>query len=154
MPVDIKAEITNYKEVQARMTAIVKGLRGEPLLNGMRRSVLIVQREAKIEAPVDTGRLRASIVPEVTRRGNTVVGIVGSNVEYAPYMELGTRPHWPPPGALEVWARRHHMSEFAIRRKIAMYGTEGRHYLRGAFEKSREQIVQLIGKVVASVIRG
>ena len=154
MPVDIKAEITNYKEVQARMTGIVKGLRGEPLLNGMRQSVLIVQREAKIEAPVDTGRLRASIVPEVTRRGNTVVGIVGSNVEYAPYVEFGTRPHWPPPGALEVWARRHGMSEFAIRRKIAMYGTEGKRYLQGSFEKCREQVAQLIGKVVASVIRG
>jgi len=154
MPVDISAEITNYKEVQGKMTGIVKGLRGEPLLNGMRQSVLLVQREAKIQAPVDTGRLRASIVPEVTRRGTTVVGIVGSNVEYAPYVELGTRPHWPPVGALEVWARRHGMSEFAIRRKIAMYGTEGRHYLQGAFDKSREQIAALIGRVVANVIRG
>lgn len=49
---------------------------------------------AKILAPVDTGRLRASI--RVERR--SVFGLrqrwtVGSDVEYAPMVNDGTRPH-------------------------------------------------------------
>lgn len=52
------------------------------------RSTLNVQAAAKERAPVDTGRLRNSIATEFERDGLT--GIVGTNVEYAPYQEFGT----------------------------------------------------------------
>lgn len=42
-------------------------------------------------APVDTGRLRNSISHVVA--GNTVY--IGTNVEYAPYVELGTGKYYP-----------------------------------------------------------
>lgn len=42
-------------------------------------------------APVDTGRLRNSISHVVD--GNTVY--IGTNVEYAPYVELGTGKYYP-----------------------------------------------------------
>ena len=48
---------------------------------------LMVQNEARRLAPVDTGRLRASITVKRTPDGVTV----GTNVEYAPYVEYGTR---------------------------------------------------------------
>ncbi|MFJ8301600.1 HK97 gp10 family phage protein [Streptomyces sp. NPDC094447] len=53
-----------------------------------------VVARAKILAPVDTGRLRASI--RVERR--SILGLrqrwtVGSDVEYAPMVNDGTRPH-------------------------------------------------------------
>lgn len=47
---------------------------------------LIVENSAKTKAPVDSGNLRNSITHEVI--GNE--GIVGTNVEYAPYVEFGT----------------------------------------------------------------
>lgn len=47
---------------------------------------LTAERYAKKLAPVDTGRLRKSITHAVD--GNDVY--IGSNVEYAPYVELGT----------------------------------------------------------------
>ena len=105
------------------MERAVRELRGTPMLNAMRDSTLFVTRDAKINAPVDSGRLRASITPEVRTAGETVEGVVGSNVTYAPYVELGTRPHWPPLAALEVWARRHHTSAFLVARAIAERGT-------------------------------
>lgn len=52
-----------------------------------------VVSRAKVLAPVDTGRLRGSIKK---RRKFTVRGPgweVFTNVEYAPYVENGTRPH-------------------------------------------------------------
>lgn len=38
--------------------------------------------------PVDTGRLRSSITHEVNKSENAVY--IGTNVKYAPYVELGT----------------------------------------------------------------
>lgn len=43
---------------------------------------------AKQLCPVDTGRLRNSITHEVDMKEQCA--IIGSNVEYAPYVELGT----------------------------------------------------------------
>lgn len=45
---------------------------------------------AKQKAPVDTGRLRNSITHQVMSQGGTDSVMIGTNVEYAPYVELGT----------------------------------------------------------------
>lgn len=49
---------------------------------------LACQRYAKIACPVDTGRLRSSIA---YRRQDAFSSIVGTNVVYAPFVELGHR---------------------------------------------------------------
>ncbi len=46
----------------------------------------LVRKDAVMNCPVDTGRLRQSITSHV--EGNSA--IIGSNVEYAPYVEFGT----------------------------------------------------------------
>lgn len=48
---------------------------------------LKIEAEAKKRCPVDTGRLRASINTQKTGKMQVQVG---SNVEYAPYVEYGT----------------------------------------------------------------
>jgi len=50
------------------------------------KACLMVERDAKILCPVDTGRLRSSITHEI--EGTT--GKVGSNVEYAKAVEIGS----------------------------------------------------------------
>jgi HK97 gp10 family phage protein len=40
---------------------------------------------------VRTGRLRSSISHQLTMEDGEVTGYVGTNVEYAPFVELGTR---------------------------------------------------------------
>lgn len=50
-----------------------------------------IERRAKRLAPVDTGRLRASITNTVEQDGDGVLVTVYSDVEYAPYLETGTR---------------------------------------------------------------
>lgn len=49
---------------------------------------MMAETHAKEECPVDTGRLRNSITHEVDM--NDQAAIIGSNVEYAAYVELGT----------------------------------------------------------------
>ena len=123
------------------------------MVQAMRDATMLVTGDARRLAPVDTGRLRASIMPEVKSMNNEIMGIVGSNVVYAPYMELGTRAHWAPPGALALWARRHGVSEFVIRRAIAMRGTKARKFLQGGFEKNKIEIVRRIEQAVGDIIR-
>ena len=57
---------------------------------GMKTGVIRVQRSAREKAPVDTGRLRASIAYAVESMAGGVKGIVGSAVHYAPIQEFGT----------------------------------------------------------------
>ena len=49
---------------------------------------LTAEGYAKLLCPVDTGRLRNSISHAVNENEKTVY--IGTNVEYAPYVELGT----------------------------------------------------------------
>ena len=57
------------------------------------KACLMVERDAKKLCPVDTGRLRSSITHEI--KGLT--GKVGTNVEYARAVELGTEKQSPQP---------------------------------------------------------
>ena len=47
-----------------------------------------IERDAKKECPYDTGRLRGSITTNII---STYSGEVGTNVEYADYVNSGTR---------------------------------------------------------------
>ncbi len=49
-----------------------------------------VESAAKRGAPVDTGRLRSSITHEIDDAGDRIVARIGTDVDYAPHVELGT----------------------------------------------------------------
>lgn len=147
-------------EAKDKLEQVVTDLRGEEFVRGMRQSVLMVTRSAKMDAPRDTGRLVNSITGEVRQVGKTVQGVVGSNVEYAPYMELGTgtfagKPaHFPPPAALTTWARRHGMNPYVVARAIYLRGgLRPRHFFKNAFEKNQGAIRDLIGDTVSRIVR-
>lgn len=57
----------------------------------LRRRCLNVQAAAQRGCPVDTGRLRSSIQQEVTQRDGNLVGVIGTDVEYAIFVHEGTR---------------------------------------------------------------
>jgi Bacteriophage HK97-gp10, putative tail-component len=73
-----------------------KGLKGYrrmlagELKKALTATVLDIEAEAKRRCPVDTGRLRASITPDIR---SPTEGFVGTNVEYAAAVEYGSRPH-------------------------------------------------------------
>ena len=118
----IRAEIRGLKEVQHKMEQLARDVGGTPMRDAMRTATLLVVRDAKINAPVDTGRLRASIVPEVRTLTGTVQGIVGSNVVYAPFQELGTKR------------------------------MKGRFYLRRAIESNLTKIRELLSRAVGAIV--
>jgi phage gpG-like protein len=151
--VSVDIEVRGLLEVQRNLTRIAEELSGAPMVQAMQEAALYVTADARRLAPVDTGRLRASIIPDVRMMTNEVVGVVGSNVVYAPYMEFGTRPHWAPPGALSTWARRHGRTEFYIRSLIATRGLKPRKYLQGGFEANKTRIVARIERAVGEITK-
>lgn len=86
------------------MASVTYHLSGErELLTGpearafLTKLCLRVERAAKRYAPVDTGRLRASIGHKLTADTTGLLGVVGTTVHYAGYVELGTRYMRPRP---------------------------------------------------------
>lgn len=92
-----------------------------PLYRYLLQKGLLVEAEAKRRCPVDTGRLRSSITTEMFVEDGAPVARVGTNVEYAAFIEFGTgiygprgqpiRPvraqylSWIPRGGKRVFAR-------------------------------------------------
>lgn len=75
---------------------------------------LTAEGYAKRACPVDTGRLRNSITHIVDEDG--ALAVLGTNVEYAPFVELGTR-HQKPQPYLKPAAEDHESTYRSIFRK-------------------------------------
>ena len=88
--------------------------------------------KAKEFAPVDTGRLRASLNIQVKEGGLHVQ--VGTNVRYAKPVEFGSRPHFPPRAPIKLWTRRRKpgYSYMGILWGIANRGIKAQPFLRPA----------------------
>lgn len=160
----IKVSMRGEIETQKRLVQAVADLKGQPMKDAMTTATLLVERDAKIGAPVDMGILRASLTHELRVSGlgkqQALQGVVGSAKPQALWMEMGTglpaghaRVKFPPPSAFEVWARRHGFaSGYIVARAIwKRGGLEPRRYLQKAFDKNRQAIISLIGDAVAKI---
>lgn len=148
----METRIRGLLQTQRNLEKVAADLDGEPMVRAMRDATLLIAADAKRNAPVDTGRLKASIHPEI-RRERVLQGVVGSVVKYAPYVETGTRPHMPPPAALQTWARRHGTSAWAVALAIRARGTKGHRYLQRAVDANRERIFRLFDEAVGRMVR-
>lgn len=159
-------QVRNDKKVADELRQVAEDLRGKPFMRDMYKATMIVLRDAKKNAPVDTGRLRNGLNNSVEKSsfiGLGVKGIVGvsANVEYGAYMEEGTgifagnpRVKMPPPKALEGWARRHGANAYVIARAIYKQGgLKPRHFLKNALEDNEQRIVGILGNSVKVIIR-
>ncbi len=123
---------------------------------GLSKGMKVVANQVKAETPVDTGRLRASVTDEVREGSGEIVGVVGSNVDYAPYVENGTAPHWPPVAALEKWGNRHGIPAFLVARAIAKNGTKAHRMFGKVLESPfiAGVVQRYIGEELRKVIWG
>ena len=77
--------------VSKLMTGLnVKKSGEDKIAEALNKKALRIVRQAKQLAPVDTGRLRSSITAELIRSDGRPKDVVGTNVEYAPFVEFGT----------------------------------------------------------------
>lgn len=133
--------LRRFTVTTARQVAQVRGNR---VLNAARRN-----------APVDEGRLRASLTIEYVNESNAIVARIGSNLDYALFVHEGTgiygpkgtpiRPvsgqwlRWPMKNNSGGGARRRYRNgrtaEYVFAREVK--GMRGRPFLRDALNAAR-----------------
>lgn len=116
----------------------------KPIQRFLERAARTIELHAKEKAPVDTGRLRASIGFQVMDLP-TMQAIIAPKAHYGAYVEFGTRPHWPPLKAMQPWAQRHgfprgRAGAFLLALAISRHGTKAHPYMRPAAEQSKGAI--------------
>lgn len=173
MPAAWKAELKGLVEAQKEAIRIATELSGAPMVNATRDATLLVTGGAKRHAKVDRGHWRASITPEVRVMGEQVVGVVGSNLAYAPFVHEDTRPHWPPIAAIQAWVHRKGLGgtvkgqgrikrasasversiAFLIARKISRRGTKGDQAIYRSLQENMPRIVALYQRAVRKITR-
>jgi hypothetical protein len=127
----------------------------QPITNFLTRIGEAVRNGAVEAVPVDMGILKNDISYELDDNKTPFPRYVniGTNVPYAPYIEGGTgiladlpggkgQPYFPPPSALDGWAKRHGWeSGFAVAQAIFRKGgTPPRRFLRNALAEQTKSI--------------
>lgn len=85
-------EVRGLAELMAKLDKL-GGDVDKAMQTGMKHATAVVQASAKAGCPVDLGQLRASIMRSHEVAIHSIIGKVGTNVEYAPYVEFGTGIH-------------------------------------------------------------
>jgi HK97 gp10 family phage protein len=102
----------------------------------------IVQSDAKPLAAIDTGALRGSITYKVSAND----GKVGTNVEYAPHIEFGTKAHTISVKSAKVLSD----GKSIFGKTVKHPGTSAQPFLRPALDRNRQKINKLIGDFIGA----
>ncbi|WP_105157969.1 HK97-gp10 family putative phage morphogenesis protein, partial [Streptococcus suis] len=103
-------------------------------IRALKEICMMVEAQAVLLAPSDTGNLREHISHMVDRQ--ELIGYVGTNVSYAIYVEFGTGEFAENGnGRQGGWVYRTPDGEVHF-----TYGMKPRSYLRKAFRKNKKQI--------------
>lgn len=117
---------------------------------------------------IATGELLNSIDTYVEVNG-TAYEVKMKLLDYWRYIEMDTEPHWPPPGALLNWIHwkismprpmkngklpTPEQLDYLIRRKIAVFGTEGKPDLTDTVEEMNRAFQERIAAALAQDFAG
>ncbi len=100
-------------------------------------SMLKMQELAITKVPTDQGMLANSIQLFPMTKGSTEY-ILAARSSYAQAVEYGSSPHFVPIEPLKGWASRKLGDQslaWAVRQKIAKYGTKAHPFFRPAFDE-------------------
>jgi len=147
----IKVDVTGDKEI-ARALQKMSEEKARKFKGEVHASAIDIQREAKEKLREmrawDLGNLANSIIVDLVSGGS--VAEIGPEAPYGPYVEHGTRPHFPPPDALEGWAKRHGFdSVWPICKAIAKRGLKARPFLFPVFLAIEKKFWKRIKEILA-----
>ncbi len=112
---------------------------------GLTKAAMAVDADAKRNAPVDLGGLKGSISYDVD--GDTAT--VGTNLEYAPFVEFGTGIHAEGgDGRKTPWMYEHPKYGW-----VKTSGNRPQPYLRPALDTNRDKISKIIADEFKAVLK-
>lgn len=91
----LASDVSDLLEIREDNAQRIADAIDQALARALEEVGLVAEGYAKKACPVDTGRLRNSITHQVRPSEKSVY--IGTNVEYAPYVELGTSRMKPQP---------------------------------------------------------
>lgn len=163
----IKIGIQGGKELLAEIDKATEEVKNK-VIKVLEDSAHIVEGEAKKKSPINLGALRNSIHIEKIWEGNMREFRIGTNLEYAPYMEFGTglladypsekkKRHAPfspkAIAALTKWASDHRFEDprgaawaiaFSIYKRGGLYP---KAFLRNGFQKGKAYLLKELNKL-------
>jgi HK97 gp10 family phage protein len=115
------------------------------LLEGVEKALLLIEADAKRNCPADDGRLRSSITHSVEANEEKVVGRVGTNVEYAPYVHEGTGIYARNGnGRKKPWV----YTDPKTGERVFTHGSKPRPFLREAMDQNQGRIAGIFKEAV------
>jgi len=149
---EVKIDIQNLGEFEKSID--------KNLLIALDKIGMYLQAETIKKTPIDLGQLRSSI--KYTIIPSEMAVYVGSDVEYAEFLEYGTKPHVVPLKAIEPWAKRHGLNPWAVKKSIEKKGMKSgtpaspflsagntyRPFLRSTMFQSKPEVIEIVKREI------
>lgn len=124
--------------------------------------ILKIDKRTKEDTPVNFGGLRNSWRFKVSPESANILGEEYTDLNYAKYVEEGTKPHWPPLDPLQTWAKykfkldweEAKQAAYLIGRAISVKGTKAVKMLENAVNEVRPLWEQGLEKILKKFERG
>lgn len=114
-------------------------------IRGLIKACMLVEGQAVALAPVASGRLRDSIAYKVDE--GELIGYVGTNVEYAIWIEFGTGEFAEKGnGRKGGWVYQDPSGEWFF-----TWGNEPQPYLRPAFRRTKKQVKAILENALRQI---
>ncbi len=160
---NITADLRDFADLDALWRRSPDIVRAEMLTTMVDADVLIqgeVMRELPSGAAGAAG-LRGSVFREEHVLGDTVLGLVATDKPYAPFVELGTKPHMPPIQPLIDWVRAKtgetgeaaRSAAFGIAHAIRVRGTKPQPVWGPTYQRLQGEIRRKFDAGVARIVR-
>lgn len=138
----------NSEELEKALRDFVELKLPKNCASAMEKACLAVEADSKMNCPVNDGILRESITHTVEEdeNGEAIVGYIGSNVDYAPYVHNGTGIY-----ALQGNGRKEVPWVYYDSGAGEFVSTSGIHptpFIQDAVEKNRADILTYFGGIV------
>jgi hypothetical protein len=151
-------EVTGEEKIRGNIARLRKALpEALALCNEQTADEMVAEAQHNLRAhdAIVTGDLYNSIDARASASGLQV--IVGTTSEHGPWVEFGTRPHWPPIDAIRAWCRLRGIPEkaaYPIAKKISERGTPEQPFLYPAYVTGQKRHLQRVRTVLAAVLQG
>lgn len=139
-----------YIENLDKLLTKLENLKTVSVEQAINEACILVENDAKKRCPVDTGELRMSITHEIEETSeNRTTGAVGTNLEYAPYVEFGTGIFSSlGNGRQDRWSYKDAKGEWH-----STIGQQPQPYLHPALDDNRDEVKKLIQKKIEEGVK-
>lgn len=114
----VSIELKGIEGLKAKALALIPRVRAD-VQQTVAEVALLIESDAKLFAPVDTGRLRASIHAEIAPNG--LSARVEAGVDYAVFLEFGTRRQRAQPFLFPAYEKNRLAFVAALKRNIKLF---------------------------------